>query len=204
MSAEAQMTTTQNQVRAAAKESRSLIDRVSSAIAVVSIIVLSGAALTVIVSLPYFLLSGEVSSNVKVSVVALLGVTIAAILTHYFTNRREIAARHFARKQEVFERMLDTIIDHARSGLDPEKLNDAVFQHKKKAAIWADHDLLLWWSRLAQIDAKEMSNKEMLLLYDGLIRTIRKELGMDDSNINEGDLISLFLPRGRNAFDAMP
>ena len=171
--------------------------------------VIGGIAGVAIIFLIYVLLSEDVSANVKAGVLASFGVVGAAIVTHSFTKKREIDARHFPEKRVAYEAMLGTIVDIFLSKplgkkLDQKKLENDLVKHKKNAAIWADRDLLLWWMRMSERDVGDLSNRDAALEFDKLIRAIRKELGKRDSTLDEGDLISLFLIEGRKAFNALP
>lgn len=162
-----------------------------------------------IVTLVYVLVSQDVSANVKAGVLALFGVVGAAIVTHLLTQKREIEARHFPEKRQAYSAMLDTIVDIFLSKalgkkLDPRKLANDLVKHKKNAAIWADHDLLMWWMRISEREVGDLSNRDAALEFDVLIRAIRAELGKDNDDFDQGDLISLFLVEGRNALKALP
>ena len=173
------------------------------------LVILGGVAGVAIVALIVVLVSEEVTPNVKAGVLALIGVVGAAIVTHSLTKKREMEARHFPEKLEAYEAMLGTIVDIFLSKplgrkLDQKKLANDLVKHKMKAAIWADHDLLMWWIRMSERDVGDLSNREAALEFDKLIRAIREELGKDDTELDEGDLISLFLIEGRRAFDSLP
>ena len=173
------------------------------------VLAVAGVAGVAVVTVVYVLVSEDVSANVKAGVLASFGVVGAAIVTHLLTKKREIDARHFPEKREAYEAMLGTIVDiflakPLGKKLDQKKLATDLVKHKKKAAIWADHDLLLWWIRMSERDVGDLSNREAALEFDKLIRAIRDELGKDDDDLDEGDLISLFLIEGREAFKALP
>ena len=173
------------------------------------ILVVGGIAGVAIVAMIYVLVSEDVSANVKAGVLALIGVVGAAIVTHLLAKQREVDARHFPEKRAAYEAMLDTIMGSLLSKplgkrVDQKKLTIDLAKHKKKAAIWADHDLLMWWIRMSERELGDLTNREAALEFDELIRAIRTELGKDDSELEEGDLVSLFLIEGRKAFKALP
>ena len=178
-------------------------------VGLVLMVVLGAIAGAAIIWLVYVFVSEEVSANVRAGVLALVGVVGAAILTHLLTKKREIDARHFPQKREAYEAMLGTIVDIFLSKplgkkLDEKKLARDLVEHKRKAAIWADHDLLMWWIRMSERSLGDLSNQEAALEFDRLIRAIREELGKNDSVLDDGDLISLFLIEGRKAFKGLP
>ena len=60
----------------------------------------------------YFILTiQEADANVKAGIVGLLGVFLAAILTNFFTRRREINAQHFSEKREAYGKIIDIVFD---------------------------------------------------------------------------------------------
>ncbi|MYE14830.1 MAG: hypothetical protein F4X99_24840 [Gammaproteobacteria bacterium] len=173
-------------------------DILAKVVTIPLVVLLAGAAGIAIVSLVILLVSDDVSANVKASILALIGVVGVAILTHALTQRREIAARHFAQKRDAYEQMLDVVLERFRP--PPEQmtpLDDAVFRHKVRAAIWANPDLVEWWRRLNELDGHSLSDAEVLLLLDELLRLVREELGTDNSDLETGDLIAMFRPGGR-------
>ena len=139
-----------------------------------------------------------VSDDIKAVLVALIGVASAAILQHTFTKRRELAAGQLAHKRVAYEQMLETVLDIIRA---PEENSidqrEALFRSKVKAAIWADHDLLMWWIRLNEIDVANLTNDEALPLLEELLGLIRRELGKRDSTLQDRGLVSMFAPSGR-------
>lgn len=60
----------------------------------------------------YFILAiQEADANVKAGIVGLLGMFFTAILTNFFTRKREINARHFSEKCEAYGKIIDIVFD---------------------------------------------------------------------------------------------
>ena len=140
----------------------------------------------------------QVDTNVKVGVLAAIGAVGATLMTHWLTKKREIEARHFEKKRECYESIMHTFgqlftPEDARKKISDRQLTQAIINHRKEIAVWADADLIKWWLHMSNRPSDTLSTKEALLMGENLIRTIRKELGKDDSQIESGHLIALFL-----------
>lgn len=182
------------------KQASDWTDTTAKVVAIPIVVLLACATGVVIVYLVILLVSDAVTANVKVSVLALIGVVAVAILTHTLTQRRETRARHFAQKRDAYEQMLDVVLERFRpSPTDLTSLDHALYRQKVRAAIWANHELVEWWTRLNEIDAGKLSDTEVLLMLDKLLHLVREELGTDNSDVEEGDLIAMFAPGGRDA-----
>lgn len=83
--------------------------------------------------------------------------------------------------------------DKVGKKITPHQLMKAVIKHRLDIAVWADKDLIEWWLKLSNQPQSGMQNEEALRMGESLIRAIRKELGKDDSEIETGHLIALFL-----------
>ena len=169
-------------------------DKVYEFIAVIVVILI----LTVLTWLAYLLIATEVDTNVKVAVLASLGAVSAALATHWLTKTREIEARHFEKKRQCYEAIMKTFSrlftsEQVGKKISQQQLTKAIVQHRLDIAIWADKDLIDWWLKISNQPAGGISNKDALNMGEQLIRAIRKELGKDDDDIQNGYLISLFL-----------
>ena len=75
-----------------------------------------------------------------------------------------------------------------------KQLATKLVEYKKMLLIWADAHVIKMWdeveSRLANTDEDP---KKVLLMWDSLLREMRKDLGKDDSKLDDGDLVSLIL-----------
>ena len=80
-------------------------DKVYEFIAVIVVILI----LTVLIWLAYLLVATEVDTNVKVAVLASLGAVSAALATHWLTKTREIEARHFEKKRQCYEAIIENV-----------------------------------------------------------------------------------------------
>ena len=152
----------------------------------------------VIVWLAYLLTSEQVDTNLKVGVLTAIGAVGATLITHWLTKKRDIEARHFEKKRECYESIMQTFgqlftSEDVQKKISNRQLTKAIINHRKDIAVWADADLIMWWLHMSNRPTDSLSNKEALFMGENLIRTIRKELGKDDSQIEIGYLIALFM-----------
>ena len=150
----------------------------------------------------YFILAiQEADANVKAGVIGILGVLLAAILTNFFTRRREINARHFLEKREAYGKIIDIVFDliaSIKSGKNlPEKtLVNKLLAFKKGLMVWGGPEVIESWNEF-EIESERAGNSndpEMLItVMERMLRAIRKDLGHDDHQLKFGSLIGLLI-----------
>lgn len=139
--------------------------------------------------------------GIQSGILALIGVTVSGIIAHRSAKKREIEARHFAEKREGYKAFINIIFDTllaAKLGKKPptdKELANRLVEHKKMLMTWADADVIKMWNEaeINFVDVGKKSPHEILLIWDKLLRAMRKDLGKDDSQLDDGELVSLIL-----------
>ena len=148
----------------------------------------------------------QAGAAIQSGILALVGVVSAGIITHSSAKRREIEARHFNEKREGYTAFIDMMIESllaekmGKKRPTERQLMQKIMQYKKMLLIWADTDVIRMWNKVelmgiggANVDS---NSNDILLLWDELLRMMRKDLGKDDSQLAKGELISLILLAG--------
>ena len=169
--------------------------------------------------LVYLYISGQMPPNVLTAVLTTSGVLLAAVMTHLIAKqrelearqhaqRREIEARHFEQKRAAYDDLLGIYVDVLRQnikalGSPQKKLNQQqiaarLFDLKRKVLLWGSRDMVVWWLELTEGADSQSSPTDPITNVDRLILLMREELGQDNSGIESGDLISMFLAGGRS------
>ena len=175
----------------------------------------------VVGGLGYLYISDQMPPNVLTAVLTTSGVLLAAVMTHLFAKqrelearrdeqRREIEARHFELKRSAYDDLLGVYVDVLRQnikalGSPRKRLNEQqiaakLFDVKRKVLLWGSRDMVVWWLEVTEGAEKQSS---AIMNVDHLIMLMREELGQDNSGIEPGDLISMFLIGGRSELHKM-
>ena len=114
--------------------------------------------------------------------------------------KRKSRARHFAEKREGYNSFMDIMFDvltATKLGRRPpseRQLAARLLEYKKMLLIWADAHVIKMWDEVeSSLANTDQDPKKVLLMWDSLLREMRKDLGKDDSELDAGDLVSLTL-----------
>lgn len=140
----------------------------------------------------------KADANVKASIIGLLGIVSAALVTHYKTKEREISARHFANKREGYTELINLIFDLLQSvknkqNMQQEELVKKMMFFKKSLMIWGGPEVIRAWNAYELKSQAQLSREETLQEFDILLKTIREDLGHDDRTLPSGNLTALIL-----------
>ena len=147
----------------------------------------------------FILVIQEADANVKASIFGVLGVLLPAILTNFFTRRREINARHFSEKRGAYGEIIDIIFDvisSTKSGKNlPDKaLVNKMMVFKKKLMVWGGPEVIESWNEF-EIESERAGDdpKKILTAIERVLRAMRKDLGHDDNRLKFGSLFGLLI-----------
>lgn len=109
---------------------------------------------------------------------------------------REVESRLYPDKRAVYKRVLDTWWRLLDKNLATGRLSIKDLDHlkvaKREMMLFADGDVVHLWNEMEGAAlSEELSSRERLLLFDRVVRAMRKDLGYDDSNLAEGELFAL-------------
>ena len=148
----------------------------------------------------YFVVSiQEADANVKAGIIGVLGVFVVTILTHFFTRKREINARHFSEKREAYGKIMDIIFDiiastkSGKSGVN-EELTNKMMLFKKELMVWGGPEVIRSWNDFEMESEKPNSDPKIILTaMEHVLRAIRKDLGHNDRQLKFGSLFGLLI-----------
>ena len=142
----------------------------------------------------------EADANVRARIVGILGALGAAILTNFYTKRREINARHFSEKREAYRKIIDIVfqtISSTRSGkaLPKKALVDKMAIFKKELMVWGSPGVIQAWNsfELQSQNAPDTDPRNIVTAMERVLRVIRKDLGHDDRLLGFGSLFGLVI-----------
>lgn len=145
----------------------------------------------------------------RTTIIAASAVLITGILTHRQTKKREIEARHFGQKADAYMEFVNFFISIAQSGAPStceakKELAGQLIDIRKKLWIWSSPDMIhcwnVYWEGLSD-STKPKSERDMLLTLESVIRAMRRDLGHDDRQLGEGEIIDVIMAEGSKLKD---
>ena len=131
-------------------------------------------------------------------IVACCGI-VAVMLTHYWTNKREVRASHRLRQSEVYKDFVENTIVKLMQEAHDEQIQQQTINDLQHYIIHFVGTLIIWGSS-SVIHAYRHFQKsvgydpEMLISsLEDLLKEIRKDLGHKDKDLKQYDLYNLFL-----------
>ena len=124
---------------------------------------------------------------------------MAAIIAHLSAKKREIQARLFHEKRNGYKALVDTIAGLMTApSLGKKRPNDRqiaqkMIEIKKMLMVWADASIIEAWQAMEAAGDSRDEPERMLLHWDGVLRAIRRDLGMSDSQLRAGTLATLLI-----------
>ena len=142
----------------------------------------------------------QAGAGFQSGILALIGVVTAGIIAHRSAKSREIEARHFDDKRSGYNAFVDVMMQQfqeVKAGKKNQQkikeMQKKIIEYKKMLLIWADSDVIKMWNNFEKGGMAENDSVDILLKVDELLRAMRKDLGKDDSQLEEGELVSLIL-----------
>ena len=136
--------------------------------------------------------------------ILVMGGFLVAYYQHLGVRKREINARFFDQKKELYSDICNLISnlfgDLARENLgvkkkeiSPVDLAFKLLDIKSRLQLWADYSVIKAYFRIENISAETNDPFVMLGIYDDVLRAMRSDLGHDDSKMPKGQLASIFI-----------
>ena len=140
----------------------------------------------------------KADANTRSAVIGAIGVITVAMITHYKTRNREIAARHFADKRDGYMKFMDLLFDmivmtKKNRKFDNEELLKRYIPIKKAIMIWGGPNLIEEWNFFETAPEQVQTSEQALFMFEKILRAIRLDLGHDDSSLPPGSLIAMIL-----------
>ena len=141
----------------------------------------------------------QADAGIQSGILALIGVVTAGIMAHRSAKSREISARHFDDKRDGYTAFIEVMLQQMQAGISggeskqEREMQQKVLEYKKILLIWADADVIKMWNNFEKEGLKGNNSIDILLRWDELLRSMRKDLGKDDSQLKKGELVALIL-----------
>ncbi len=141
----------------------------------------------------FLLFFNNADKEIKAALIGLFGITLAAVFSHYFAQKREIASRQFSQKVKAYENIFDLIFELIKGVKDGRELSEKEMSYrgikiKRDLLIWAGENVLKAW-RDYECEAEKGEHANVFRYMDRIFRALRRELGHRDTTLAEGDLV---------------
>jgi hypothetical protein len=134
----------------------------------------------------------EADPSVVGSFATALGAIIAVVIQRSREKRQELEQSHREKLAPIYEELLDTMRDFESRG---EAENEAFFKRlQTKLLLYGPTPVIqewLAWRRLGETLSEP--NITLVLTWERVLRAIRKDLGHDDTDLQPGDLLRVFV-----------
>lgn len=148
--------------------------------------------------------------NVAAAIIGTSGTIIvglsAVLIAQFYTSKRTIADAHRDTKTAIygeFIAMIQKQMDITRDEpLFSDKYDDeeaakdllkSISQFQERMFLWASPNVIQCWLNCRVQAEGQTSARDSLLLWDGLIRAMRKDLGQSNYRLKKGDLVKMML-----------
>ena len=136
--------------------------------------------------------------SVKAGLIGLLGMFLVALITNYQTKKREIDARHFTERRKGYEQFVNLLFDFIESSKNNKNLTEKemlpqIILFKKALLIWGGPNIIKAWNQFEIKSSDKLPPEKALEEMEKILKEIRKDLGHDDSKLESGNLLGLFL-----------
>lgn len=127
---------------------------------------------------------------------------LSIVLGKAYEARSLVQKEHREKKIPVYEDLIKfmfRILIGVKTGDAPteKEILDFMSDFNQRIMVWGSDDVLAaWvsWKRIATNEAEVKANPmQLMLLYEQLILTIRRDLGHKNKKLNEGDILALFI-----------
>ncbi len=127
-----------------------------------------------------------------------IGTVISAIIAHNSIKKREIFARHFESKSKSYKKFFDLFVDLAlkKKKIKEDILLIKMIEIKKEILIWGSAETIKQWIEWEKSTQKQgIGHIELIKEGDKLFKAIRKDLGHNDNELNNSELMKFFLDK---------
>ena len=148
----------------------------------------------------------SLDSDIAVAIIAAAATAFVSVLSivlgKAYEARALVQREHREKKIPVYEDLIKfmfRILMGAKTGNAPseKEMLDFMSDFNQRIMVWGSDDVLAaWvkWRRAATSEADVKANPmNLMLLYEQLILTIRRDLGHKNKNLGTGDVLALFV-----------
>lgn len=131
----------------------------------------------------------EKGATVLATSLAALATVAAAFIVRWFERRKELEAARRQHLGPLFEQLGAALAGHEMS---PRKVEKVMTEYTRRALMYASPAVLKAWREwrdfVVEDDAPRHLHRENALRYEAFVKAMRKDLGVSNWMLEEGDL----------------
>jgi hypothetical protein len=138
--------------------------------------------------------------SVQASITGGFFLVLTGIIAHQLNVKREIKARHFNEKREVYLKFINLVFDmlfsaNSKIPLLEEEIVQRMSDFKKDLLIWGSGSMIKTWLSFEDSCNDDKSDDTIFIAdkIETLLRNIRSDLGHNDFLLTQGSLYGLIL-----------
>lgn len=148
----------------------------------------------------------SLDSDIAVAIIAAAATALVSVLSivlgKAYESRALVRREHREKKIPVYEdliRFMFRILMGAKTGNAPteQEMLEFMSDFNQRIMVWGSDSVLAAWVEWRRAATNEAAVKDdpmsLMLLYEQLILTIRRDLGHKNSNLGTGDVLALFI-----------
>lgn len=145
------------------------------------------------------------SPPVQAAVIAGSATVLISVFSLIWSARqqifREIQAEHRKQKSEIYEEFIQFLFDALLSNklgkpaVDEQKMAEYFAKFNQRMIVWGSDEVMKEYIlfRARSANAANLPPKKMLQTWEQLLYAIRRDLGHNNKDLDEGDLLRLFI-----------
>lgn len=147
-----------------------------------------------------FLIKNYEKININI-LTAIIGGTITTsgyFITRYIEKKRNIEIEIRNKKIPIYEEFIQFYFKVVFNNLSQEEIQQFFRDFNQKAIIWFPDEILKsyieWKENLVKFSSKRnLALKDMIINQEEFMKQIRKDIGHNNNNLNEGRISSLYI-----------
>ena len=140
----------------------------------------------------------SVDAGVAAAIITAIAGILGLLYSQWHNKAKEISEGHRPKKIELYNTFFD-IVDHYTRNERENKIEDGIpktiqkqFEKLNRGLIvWASPGVIKAWLNFRR--GAEDPNQNTLILVDALLKEIRKDLGNSNWNLQDGDIVRIYL-----------
>ncbi len=143
-------------------------------------------------------------SNISIAIITASATVLVSVITvvygKYLEKKKEIEQQHRIQKTEIYENFMVEMfrvmqLIKTDGGVTQDKLSEFAEEFSRKLILWGGRNVVKEYVKFKKFgnDPKNKGNTYILILFEKILFSIRKDLGHSNFNLVPKDLLSLII-----------
>ena len=143
-------------------------------------------------------------SNLSIAIITASATVLVSVITvvygKYLEKKREIEQQHRVQKTEIYEKFMVEMFKvlkliKTEENIAQDQLSEFAEEFSRKLILWGGRDVIREYVKFKKFgnNPKNKGNTHILILFEKILYSIRKDLGHSNFNLIQKDLLSLMI-----------